>query len=934
MNTTIRFRNYILFALLACCLPATSQYFKLQAQTPGQIQKAEATLQTMTPEQIDAKIKELGMTREQAEDKAKEYGIDLNTYLMKGSAPAVNQQQPTVNINVAPQTVTPAQIVPTAQPQAGQAVQPVTPAQTVPTQATPEEAPGPQKPAKEAKPILGPGGIPYFGYNLFKGGPNAFESQPNIADNTYIVGKGDVLRIALWGDVQSMSEYQVDVEGRILIQPAGPVLVAGYSLDQVKARVVQALSRSLSGLITRPPTTFVDLTIARLRPVRAFMMGEVANPGTYSLSSFATVFNSLFSVGGPLVSGSLREVRVMRNGKLATKVDLYDYLIGSDKSNDIRINDNDVVYIPLRGRTVGIHGAVLRSAHFELLPGEQLKKLLEFSGGIRSTFYLQRVQINRIVPFAERKLGEPDRKIFDIDFSNILMNGKDYKLEDGDIVRVYPINDEQENYVDIAGAVWRPGRFQLEKVPTLKDLLVAADSLLPEAYMEHATIVRTYDDKETEVFYVNLDSIMNGTSKFPLESWDSVRVFSRYEMLANPDSIAVEGAAKHTGYFPLHIGLTLYDVVYENAGLSDTLYRQKIYLQRADLVRLNKDRYTSRIIEFNLWDLFQNRIKDTLLLPGDRIIIYPINAVQFTDRYVDIAGRVKSPGRYKLSENMTVLDLLIEAGGYTEAASTDRAEIARLERAGLGRDSLSRMINVPLPDFFDPQSLSSGKIAEYRAVSFKLQHRDQVFIRPNPKYIFQQSVTVDGEVEHPGSYVLSKLNEHVSDVIKRAGGVKNAGYAEGGKVVRGKLRLRINIAEAIDDPAGNNDIILQPGDSISIPKQPFSVQVSGEVNNPGLFSYVDGKSKSFYVKSSGGVTDSADFVLITYPTGMVEQAGIHWWSANPSIPDGSIITVAKVKPEPPEPIVPGQKTTAFDMVKDIFAIIVPAVTVIVLAAKL
>jgi len=929
MNTTIRFRNYILFALLFCCLPATSQYLKLQAQTQAQVQKAEAALQTMTPDQIDAKIKEMGMTREQAEVKAKEYGIDLESYLRKGSAPAAIQPPPTVNINVAPPPVTP--IPAAAVPQTGTVTTPAVPIQTT---APVSSADQPVKivPVKveETKPHLGE--IENFGYGIFKSS-SMFEARPSI-DNDYRIGVGDVLKIALWGEMQSYNEYTVDGEGRILVSAVGPIMVSGLTLERARKNVQNAMSSAFGGLTKSPPTIFLDLTVARIRPVRIFMMGEVNSPGGYEVSGFANVFNSMFAVGGPKLSGSLRDIRVVRSGKTITHVDLYDYLVGSMKTSDTRVNDNDIIFVPLRGRMVGIKGAVLRPAYFELLPDEHLRRLLDFAGGIRNTFYMQRIQVDRIIPFAERKKGEPDRKIYDIDFSNIVMNGKDYKLEDGDIVTVYPINEEQENYVDIAGAVWRPGRFQLEKVPTLKDLLVAADSLLPEAYMEHATIVRTYDDKETEVFYVILDSIMNGTSKFPLESWDSVRVFSRYEMLANPDSIAVEGAAKHTGYFPLHIGLTLYDVVYENAGLSDTLYRQKIYLQRADLVRLNKDRYTSRIIEFNLWDLFQNRIKDTLLLPGDRIIIYPINAVQFTDRYVDIAGRIKSPGRYKLSENMTVLDLLIEAGGYTEDAWTDQAEIARLERTGIGRDSLSRIIKASIPDFFDPESLSPGKVAEYRAVSFKLQHRDQVYIRPNPKYIFQQSVSVDGEVEHPGSYVLSKLSEHLSDVIKRAGGVKNAGYADGGKVVRGKLRLRINVAEAIDDPAGNNDIILQPGDSISIPKQPFAVQVEGEVNNPGLFSYVDGKSKSFYINSSGGETDSADFVLITYPTGMVEKAGLHWWSSNPSIPDGSTIVVVKVKPEPPEPITAGPKTTTFDFIKDVFAITVSAVTVVVLASKL
>lgn len=935
------YQKYWIIEVLLLCTSFSFTYQHIQAQTAMQVEQAKAKLGTMTPDEIDAAIKKYGMTREEADAKAKAVGIDLESYLKSrgGDTTPAAQPQTQVNIQVAPAQTTPNAAA--GQP-SGQIPVVQTPMVQPPVVLTPNvqtpvvQTPEPIKPPQEAAPAKGPGGIPYFGYNLFKAGPGAFEARPNMVDNLYIVGEGDVLRIALWGDTQSMSEYTVDTEGRILIQPAGPVLVAGFTLDQAKAKVIRALGQSLSGLVAKPATTFLDLTIARLRPVRAFIMGEVDNPGTYSLNSFSTVFNALFSSGGPLVSGDLRDIRLVRNGKTVAKVDLYDYLIGSEKTKDIRVNDNDIIYVPLRGRTVGIKGAVFRSAYFELLPNEHLKKLIDFSGGIRNTFYLQRIQIDRIIPFAERKPGDFERKMFDVDFSDILLHGKDYTLEDGDIVTIFPIQDDKENYVNIDGAVWRPGTYQLEKVHTIKDLIEEADSLMPDAYMGRAKLVRTYDDYHTDVFYIDLNKAMKSDAhdNMELESWDRLRVFSWQEVLANPDSVRVEGMAKNPGTYPLYGNYTLYNLVNDAVGLSDTLFRPRVYLQRADLVRLNKDRYTSRIIPFNLWDLYQNRINDTLLLAGDRVVIYPINAVQFTDRYVDIGGSVKSPGRYRLSENMTMLDLLIEAGGYTEEASTDQAEISRLERKGIGGDSLTRIMFVPIPDFFEPQALSQDKIDQYRATSFNLQHRDQVFIRPNPHYIFQKSVTINGEVKHPGTYVLSKLDEHLSDIIKRAGGIKNGGYAEGGRVERNGTRMRINVFNAIDDPAGDDDIMMQPNDVVTIPKQPFAVMVNGEVNNPGLFSYVDGKSTSFYIKGSGGVTDSADFILVTFPTGLSKQVGVHWWSANPDIPDGSSISVVKEKPEPPEIVPKDKQTSTYDFIKDMLAIVVSAATIVVLANKL
>ena len=843
------------------------------------------------------------------------YGIDLDSYL-KGrgrDTTAMAPAAPQVQINVVPPKDT---------------SHALTPAQAIDTSM--------QHVSKETQPILGPGGIPYFGYNLFKGRTTDFDNRPNMTDNSYIIGKGDVLRISLWGDTQSMSDNEVDEEGRIILSPGGAILVAGYTLGQAKTIITHALGRSIGGLVGKPPTTMMDITIARLRPVHAFILGEVANPGAYSMNTFSTVFNALFTVGGPTIQGGMREIRLVRNGKTAAKVDMYDYLIGSDKTNDIRINDNDIIYVPLRGRTVGIKGAVPRSAYYELLPNENLRRLLEFSGGIRNTFYLQRIQVERILPFAERKPGELERKVFDVDFSDILLHGKDYKLEDGDIVTIYPIQDEKENYVNIEGAVWMPGTYQLETVPTIKDLIQKADSLLPEAYMVRAKLIRTYLDERQDVFYVNLKQALEGDSlnNLKLESYDSVRIFSWQEMLADSDSVRVEGMAKHTGTFPLFGNFTLYDLVQDQVGLSDTLFRQKVYLPRADLVRLNKDQFKSQIIPFNLWDLYDKRKDDTPLFPGDRILIYPDSAMRLRDRYVDISGSVKMPGRYKLSENMTLFDLLIQANGFTEDAWTEQAEISRLERKGLGKDSLTRIIEVPIPGFSNSDSLSQEQLAQYRTTSFKLQHRDYIFIRPDPKYIFQKTVLLEGEVEHPGSYVIGKLNEHLSDIIRRAGGVKNGGFAEGGRVLRGGLKMRINVRYAIEDPEGDDDILVLPNDTITIPKKPNAVMVSGEVNNPGLFSYVDGNSASYYIKGSGGVTDSADFILITFPTGISKQVGTHWWSSNPKIPDGSSIFVAKEKPEPPEIVPKDKQTTTFEFVKDLMAIIVSSVTIIVLAYKL
>ena len=898
-------------------------------------QQAESRLQTMTPAQIDAKIKELGMSRAEAEAKAKEYGVNLDSYLMKtGSSSGAKPKEPTleqpsvkIDINPAP----PAGATQNPAPGAANAqnAAPGAPMQST----TPVEPQVKIVTVKSNEPPAKPGEIELFGYNLFKS-TGMFEARPSI-DNDYRIGVGDVLKIALWGEMQSYNEYTVDNEGRILVSAVGPILVSGLTLDRAKKNVLFAMAGSFGGLIKSPPTIFIDLTVARIRPVRLFIMGEVGNPGGYEISGFSNVFNSLFTVGGPKRSGSLRDIRVVRSGKTVAHVDMYDYLIGSMKTSDIRVNDNDVIYIPLRGKTATIKGEVSREARFELLPDEQLKRLLEFSGGIRTTMYLERIQVDRIIPFSDRTNDGPDRKIFDVDFRQIVRSGKDFQVEDGDIITIYPILERKENYVVIEGAVYRPGTYQKEKIKTVRDLILAADNLLPEVYADRGEITRTYLDKRRVIipFNVGLAAAGNADQNITLINEDVVRIYSMYEI--NPQqNITVEGYVKNPGTYRLAEGMRLYDLMFFTVGVTDSLFRKNVLLESADLIRVNPDGFTTRIVPFNISRLFADRTGDTLLMPRDRIVIYPRTAVEERDRYVDIFGSVKKPGRYQLSGGMTMVDLLLQAGGYTEDASSVQAEIARVTRTGLGKDSLVHTLFASLPELFDPSILNEKDIITMRSNSMPMQHRDQVFIRPNPAFVFQQFVTIEGEVQFPGRYALNVVNERISHLVARAGGIKPNGYLRGGKMLRDNSVLRTNIQNAVEDIGGPEDIVLKPGDQLTIPKKIGTVNVTGNVNNPGLFGYAENKSFTYYLEAAGEEKDSTDYAVVTYPEGFSEQVNFGWFTENPKIPDGSSIVVYRVPPEPPEPITTDKKTTTFDFVKDVLAIVVSAATIIVLATKL
>jgi hypothetical protein len=240
-----------------------------------------------------------------------------------------------------------------------------------------------------------------------------------------------------------------------------------------------------------------------------------------------------------------------------------------------------------------------------------------------------------------------------------------------------------------------------------------------------------------------------------------------------------------------------------------------------------------------------------------------------------------------------------------------------------------------LPDLLDASALTAQDIAVLRLKSFPLRHRDQIFVRPNPAFVFQQFVTVEGEVQFPGKYALNTINERISHVIARAGGAKPNGYLRGGRMLRDGVQIKTNIEKAVEDDEGPEDLVLKPGDVVTIPKKIGTVTITGNVNNPGIYGYAEGKSFHYYIEAAGDTKDSTDYAVITYPEGLSEKANFGWFRSNPKIPDGSSIFVYRVPPPPPElPDTSGKKMTTYDFVKDLLAILVSSVTVIVLATKL
>jgi protein involved in polysaccharide export with SLBB domain len=740
----------------------------------------------LSPEEAGRRLRTLGITEQEALQAAERAGIAL----------------PGDTLHAAP---VPARSDSTLQPPASPAEPRFTP-----------PAPGILHPR-------GAYGLPFFGYEIFGGGTGAFDpGESGPADPEYLIGMDDVLRVTVWGQVEFQHELAVDREGRVFIPTVGPFPIAGLTLREATARLTRSMARSYAGLVARPPTVWLDLTLARLRPKRVFIMGDVRNPGAYAVSSHATVFTSLFAVGGPAVTGSLREIRLLRGNTVTARVDLYDYLVPGEGTGDVRVQNNDVIVVPSRGRTVSIRGEVRRPGIYELRAGEHLADLLRFAGGILPTAYEGSAQIDRILPPEARSGNADDRRVIDVPLVQVIAGGgPGVRLEDGDDVQVFQVLDEKRNYVTIEGAVWRPGRYELTGLRSVRQLLEAARGVHPSAYHD-----------------------------------------------------------------------------------------------LAHLARLNPDRMTRTLIAFDLRVLLEDSSADIGLEPLDNVKVYPRTITDISDPFVTIRGSVKNPGRYALSANMTLTDLIAIAGGYTENAELLRAEVSRVRPSGLMGDTLAIVLHPELPERPLSAPPPSGP------AEFALQHRDEVLVRPNPWYITQANVRVAGDVRYPGTYSIRSRGELLSDILERAGGPTRTSSMIGAEFHRKGKRLILDFYEAYKERNPLHDVVMLDGDSLFIPSKPHTVLVTGEVNNPGLLSFIQGEDVTDYITRAGGLTDSASYAVLVQPTGESRRVDFGWFSNNPEVEEGGAIDVKKIPPPPPETA----GTDVAGTIRDVFAILTSAAT--------
>jgi protein involved in polysaccharide export with SLBB domain len=517
--------------------------------------------------------------------------------------------------------------------------------------------------------------LPAFGYDIFNYSPTTFQPSVNIpVPNSYVIGPGDEVVITLWGETQLVQNLTVAQDGSIYIPDVGLVYVSGLTMKGLREKLLSVLSKSYSSLDVSAKgsaKTHLDVTTGKLRSVKVYVLGEVNKPGGYTLPALSTAFTALYYSGGPNINGSLRNVQVLRGGKVVSTIDIYDYLIKGDQSSDINLEDEDVLFVPPVGKRVAITGQVFRPAIYELKDGERLKDLLKYAGGTNFNTYFQDVYIDRIIPFDQRKDYQNNVLTTDLKFNTFEdFKNSNYALFDGDLVIIRGINLKQQNRVTIYGDVKQPGAYGLSKDMTVKDLIVKADTVFPDAFFEKALIIRTGQDLTQSIINFNLRKALEGdpVNNILLQNLDSVRIYKE-DMFKPVRPVEIFGQVRKPGKYNAYDGMTVSDLITLAGGLTDLATTQNIQVTRMDTI--NEDTYADKFtvnLPKDYWNSDKNQ--DFTLKDYDKVFVQADPLKKYAGN-VFIRGEVKYPGAYGILNNSEkITDFIKRAGGFKPTAYT------------------------------------------------------------------------------------------------------------------------------------------------------------------------------------------------------------------------------------------------------------------------
>jgi protein involved in polysaccharide export with SLBB domain len=737
-----------------------------------------------------------------------------------------------------------------------------------------------------------------FGNDVFHNGTGNFDQLPMDlpVGPDYVIGPGDGININLWGGVSERLRRVVDREGRIALPEAGAVQVAGRSLGDVQ-RLVQTSLRSEFRDVQ------ADVSLARLRTIRVYVVGDVERAGAYDISALSTPLNAVFTAGGATSRGSIRTLLHYRGSTLIQEVDVYDLLLHGVRSDMMRLQSGDTVLVPPLGTEITVEGMVRRPAIYELHDEKNLAEVLQLAGGVLTSGTLRHVDVERVQAHESRtmlRLDIPENN----NQESVSKALEGFAVQDGDKIKISPILPYADKTIYLEGHVFRPGKYAFRDGMLLTDLIKSYNDLLPEPSKIHAEIVRLNPpDYAPQVIAFNLGEALNASDKnnvqpLALKAFDTVRIFSRFDFEDTP-IVTVSGEVRDPGDHVTNGATRVRDAVYLAGGLTSDASTDSVQIFR----RTGDNKLT--VLSVDLKRAMAGDDKDNLALePKDRLIIHR-NLSKVDPPTVTIAGEVGRPGKYPLGQDMTAAQLVRTAGGLKRGAYTESADLTRYDVEGA--------VGV----VGEHETIQIGRAMEGEPdTDMRLHDGDVLTIRQIAGWRdVGASITVTGEVMHPGTYGIEE-GERLSSIIERAGGLRSDAYPYGAIFERVQVRElaernRTDLLRSVQEegpalkaapetdpdqraakeaalmqwqstlqrlentpPEGrmvihiskdmkrwrntSNDINVRAGDSIHIPKIPNSVIVDGAVYNSTAVAYKPGKSAGWYLHQAGGPNNVAN----------------------------------------------------------------------------
>jgi len=509
-----------------------------------------------------------------------------------------------------------------------------------------------------------------FGFSLFNQKKLTFEPSLNLATpQNYQLGPGDELIIDIWGASQQTYQQKITPEGNILINNLGPIFLSGITIEEANGIIKKDISKIYAGLRGSAPNTFMKVSLGNVRSIKVNIVGDAYSPGTYTLPSLATAFNAMYAAGGISINGSLRNVKVVRNDKTIAELDFYDFLLKGEQKNNIRLQDNDVIFVSPFIDRVEIKGQVKRPGLYDMKPEESLKDLIYFTGGFAGTAYSQRLKIFR-------KTGK-ENKVLDI----FAQKADSFKLVNGDEVLVDSMLNRFENRVEIKGAVYRSGIFALDSSMTLKQLIAKADGIRGDAFMNRASIYRTKEDLTMEAIPVDLSALMSSASNdITLQREDLVIIPSIFD-IKEEYTVQVEGEVRRPGTYPYTANCSVEDLILQAGGLleSASFARLEVARRVKNVMAENTSNQIAEIYQFQITQ--ELKLSDTAarftLKPFDQVFIRRSPGYE-TQAIIRVQGEVIFPGKYSLSNKTErISDLIKRAGGLTPEAYPKGGRLTR-----------------------------------------------------------------------------------------------------------------------------------------------------------------------------------------------------------------------------------------------------------------